>query len=281
METGAVAASETLRGAKRGRWRGWGTDWFVYGGALSPDERRLILSYHGNDTTGADQFLISAGSRVSASGRAERRCLGRGPRWPCGPGRVDIPLVDGAVAAVETGFVGAAAEDGLLRLDRRARVVERMPAAPDEHLMDFALDGARSLLYVSSCGRRPGDPAPRPRPESPPDLAQRTRLRAAARRSAGPLPGPGRHPGGQARLPRGAAAAATHRPRGPRFRRTGATVRGPRSTRSSCRHRAESPITVAGVRCPAPRQATRPKQQTRPRAGHQGLDAARWFHAPI
>jgi hypothetical protein len=155
VETGAVAASETMREAERGKWRGWGTDWFVYGGALSADERRLILSYHGRDTTGADQFLISPGSRVSASGRAERRCLGRGPRWPCGPGRVDIPLVHGAVAAVETEFVGAAAEDGLLRLDRRARVVERMPVPPDDHLMDFALDGARSLLYVSSCGRRP------------------------------------------------------------------------------------------------------------------------------
>jgi hypothetical protein len=155
MESGAVAASETLREAERGKWRGWGQDWFVYGGALSADERRLILSYHGTDTTGADQFRISPGSRVSASGRAERRCLGRGPRWPCGPGRVDIPPVHGAVAAVDTGFVGAAGENGLVRLGRRGRVVGRISAAPDEHLMDFALDGARSLLYVSSCDRRP------------------------------------------------------------------------------------------------------------------------------
>jgi hypothetical protein len=61
----------------------------------------------------------------------------------------------GAVAAVETGFVGTIGERGLLRLDRRARVVERIPVATDDHLMDFALDQARSLLYVSSCGRRP------------------------------------------------------------------------------------------------------------------------------
>jgi hypothetical protein len=154
-ETGEVVAGQTLRKAERGKWRGWGTDWFAYWGALSTDERRLILSYHGRDTSGADLFRISPGSRVSASGRAERRCRGRGPRWPCGPGRADIPLMHGAVAAVETGFVGATGEHGLLRLDRRARVVGRTPVATDDHLMDFALGGARSLLYVSSCGRRP------------------------------------------------------------------------------------------------------------------------------
>jgi hypothetical protein len=155
METGAVAASQTLREAERGKWTGWGTDWFAYGGALSADERRLILSYHGGDTSGADAFRISPGSRVSASGRAERRCRGRGPRWPCGPGRVDIPFMHGAVAPVETGFVGTAGERGLLRLDRRARVVGGMPASPQDHLMDFALSDARSPVYVSSCGRRP------------------------------------------------------------------------------------------------------------------------------
>jgi hypothetical protein len=155
METGAVTASQTLREAERGRWRGWGTDWFAYGGALSADERRLILSYHGRDTTGADEFRISRGSRVSASGRGERRCRGRGPRWPCGPGRVDIPFMHGAVAPVGRGFVGATGEYGLLRLDQRAREVGRTPVASDDHLMDFALDGSRSRLYVSSCGRRP------------------------------------------------------------------------------------------------------------------------------
>jgi hypothetical protein len=155
METGAVAASQTLRKAERGKWRGWGTDWFAYGGALSADERRLVLSYHGRDTSGADLFRISPGSGVSASGRAERRCRGRGPRWPCGPGRADIPRVHGSVAATETGFVSTSGEWGMLRLDRRARVVGRMPVARGDHLMDFALDGARSLLYISSCGGRP------------------------------------------------------------------------------------------------------------------------------
>jgi hypothetical protein len=155
METGAVAASQTLRKAERGKWTGWGTDWLAYGGALSADERRLILNYHGRDTTGADLFRISPGSRVFASGRAERRCRGRGPRWPCGPGRVDIPPLHGAVAAVETGFVSATGEYGLVRLNQRGRVVGQMPVGVGDHLMDFALDEASSLLYISSCGRRP------------------------------------------------------------------------------------------------------------------------------
>jgi hypothetical protein len=155
METGAVAASQTLRVAERGKRTGWGTDWFAYRGALSVDERRLILSYHGRDTSGADQFRMSPGSRVSASGRAERRCRGRGPRWPCGPGRADIPFMHGAVAPIETGFVGTAGERGLLRLDRRARVVGGMSVSSQDHLLDFALSGSRSLAYVSSCGRRP------------------------------------------------------------------------------------------------------------------------------
>jgi hypothetical protein len=51
--------------------------------------------------------------------------------------------------------VGTAGEQGLLRLDRRARVVGGMPVLPQDHLMDFALSDSRSLLYVSSCGRRP------------------------------------------------------------------------------------------------------------------------------
>jgi hypothetical protein len=155
METGAVAASQTLREAKRGKWTGWGTDWFAYRGALSADERRLILSYHGRDTSGADAFRISPGSRVSASGRAERRCRGRGPRWPCGPGRPTSRSCTALSRRSKRDSWGTTGERGLLRLDRRARVVGGMPVSLHDHLMDFALSDARSVLYVSTCGRRP------------------------------------------------------------------------------------------------------------------------------
>lgn len=37
-----------------------GRDWHVYNGAVSSDERRLYISYHGGDTTGIDWFDLTA-----------------------------------------------------------------------------------------------------------------------------------------------------------------------------------------------------------------------------
>lgn len=154
-ETGEQLGTRTLREADQTLRVRTGKDWFAYGAALSADERRLILSYHGGDTTGADLFRISPGSRVSASGRAERRCRGGGPRWPCGPGRADIPLMHGAVAAAGAGFVAATGGQAMLRLDGRARVAGRIPVATDDHLMDFEIDAGGKLLHVSACGATP------------------------------------------------------------------------------------------------------------------------------
>jgi hypothetical protein len=155
-ETGAVVGSPTVREAERGKWRGWATDWHVYGGALSTDERRIALSYHGHDTTGADLFTVSAGSDVSHRSPAENRCVGRRrARRLCGRRRTTIELAHGAVAAADNGFVAAAAEQGLIQLDQRGRVIRRMRVATKTHLMDFAFDSGRSLLFVSACGKRP------------------------------------------------------------------------------------------------------------------------------
>jgi len=129
-ETGAVAGSHTLRKAERGYRRDAGRDWYPYGGALSPDERRIAVSYHGNDTTGADLFTVSRDADVLGS-----------PRTPVG---IDIELAHGAVAALRTGFVATAGELGLLQLDRDGRVVRRVPIAPKSHLMDLAVDTSRS-----------------------------------------------------------------------------------------------------------------------------------------
>jgi hypothetical protein len=154
LRTGRLAGSHTLREAARGRWRGTGTDWNVYDAALSPDERRVVVSYHGHDTTGADQFHISPGSDISPSGRAKRLCARR-PRWCRTPGVVDVGWVHGAVAALGTGFVAAAAEAGVLELDRNGRETRRSRVRTQSHLMEFVLDEARSRVYVSACGRRP------------------------------------------------------------------------------------------------------------------------------
>jgi hypothetical protein len=165
--TGTLAGTQTLREAARGRWHGTDTDWFVHGASLSADERRIVVSYHGHDTTGADQFRVSPAGRVHPSGiarrMAERRCAGQPRSSRCWLGFTDLSPVHGTVVPAGTGFLGAAAERGLVRLDRDGRVVGRMRVRPTSHLMDFAFEGGRSPIYSSSCDRRPAiqriDPA--------------------------------------------------------------------------------------------------------------------------
>jgi hypothetical protein len=156
--TGELKGSHTLREAARGASASthWGKNWQVYSAALSADERRLVLSYHGGDTSGGDWFRISPTFDISAGGTADRRCLDRPPRWPCGPGRTDVPRVHGAVTAVRAGFVAATGSNDLLELDRRGHATGRLRVREnDGHLMDVALDDDRRRVYVSACAKRP------------------------------------------------------------------------------------------------------------------------------
>ena len=151
-DTGAVKGSGILRRADRGRWRGTGTDWFIYGAALGAGERTIAVSYHGHDTTGVDLFRISPdGSRIRHPGKWP--CIRRRD-GDCAPGGTDAGMAHGGVAAMRTGFVATAGEQGLVRLDGRGRLVSRKRVRPTTHLMDFASDG-RSLIYMGRCGARP------------------------------------------------------------------------------------------------------------------------------
>jgi hypothetical protein len=137
--TGELLNTTTVRRAEPA---GGGHDWFVYWGALSEDERRLVLSYHGSDTTGADWLRVSPDAGVLPRGHGERR--------------TDSGSTHGAVVAVRGRFLSATGTDHLLELGRDARLVRRLPVrARKTHLMDFAEDADRRLAYVSSCGRRP------------------------------------------------------------------------------------------------------------------------------
>jgi hypothetical protein len=153
-ESGALAGAKTVRDAERGKRRGFAKQWFIYGAALSADERRIVLSYHGRDTTGADHLRISAGSRVSHGRRGEQPCVRRRGRRVCASVWTDVEEVHGAVRALRSGFVGTAGEEGLVHLDRSGRLIRRIPITPRTHLMDFASDARLSMVYVSSCGTR-------------------------------------------------------------------------------------------------------------------------------
>ncbi|HUR87413.1 MAG TPA: hypothetical protein VMY78_18940 [Solirubrobacteraceae bacterium] len=133
--SGAVVGRRTVR-APRGRS---GPDWLPWWGAVSADGRRLVLSYHGSATTGAD--------RLDLTGDAITRCPGRAQRRAC------VPAVHGAVEPFGRGFLATTGTD-VVELSAGGRVLRRLDiGARDVHLMGFALD--RSVLYVSSCGRRP------------------------------------------------------------------------------------------------------------------------------
>jgi hypothetical protein len=155
-ETGELLGGRTLREADQTPRVRTGKGWLAYSAALSPDERRLVVSYHGGDTTGADTFRVSPGSGVFGEA-PKRRCPARIPRTRCPSDRTDVGLAHGAVTAAGAGFVAATGGSTMLRLNRRGRESGRVHLKGDlGHLMDFESDAGRRLLYVSACGTRPG-----------------------------------------------------------------------------------------------------------------------------
>jgi hypothetical protein len=136
---GALIDTYMVRRPRKGR--GPQRDWWPYSAAVSGDERRLVVTYHGGTTTGADW--------VDLSGDAGRRCASHPPRRAC------VFAVHGSVEAFGRGFVATTGKD-MIELAADGRMVRRLPVKTrHDHLMDFALDADRSLLYVSRCGMRP------------------------------------------------------------------------------------------------------------------------------
>jgi hypothetical protein len=115
-------------------------DWYVFATAVSRDERRLFLSYHGTRTTGADWLAVEgfALRRCSVQSRPDVGCLN----------------LHGDVAAYG-GHVLATTGDGpVVELDLAGATVRRFdPRIPGNHLIEFALDRvSRRLLVIGSCG---------------------------------------------------------------------------------------------------------------------------------
>lgn len=152
--TAVVTVLDATSGAVLSTWdvrKANGRFWWVLDAAVSDDERRLYVSYHGGCsesdvcTTGAD-WLDIAGDRA-------RRCQGQThPNSGC------LGRVHGSVAVYEDGVVAATGEGPIIQIDRRGRIARAWKSRiPRNHLMQFALDRKRGLLYaIGSCGYRGG-----------------------------------------------------------------------------------------------------------------------------
>ena len=84
-QAAVVAMVDPAAGTVRSRWTirpAGGRTWLVYRGVVSDDERHLVVSYHGPDTTGAD-VLTKKGDRLArcaTATRPEAGCLASVPR---------------------------------------------------------------------------------------------------------------------------------------------------------------------------------------------------------
>lgn len=113
-----------------------GRDWLPMGVAVSGDERRLAVSYHGVRTTGADFVALPSG--------AVSPC-----RLACMSG------IHGAVAFSGSGYslIGTTGSTDLVLYDAAAREARRLDTRlPRNHLMALALDPVTGALVTAiSC----------------------------------------------------------------------------------------------------------------------------------
>jgi hypothetical protein len=132
-KTGGLIFANTIREAG-------GRNWMVLASAISPDERYLFVTYHGDDTTGGDWLSISDNSldRCATRVRPNTGCLD----------------FHGSVAAYRGNILAATEENRLLDLALDGRVLRKWSIGlPRNHLMWITLDPSRGLVAVAgSCG---------------------------------------------------------------------------------------------------------------------------------
>lgn len=125
-------------------------DWLAYRGVVSADEQRFYFSYHGGlsrnvltgeegaPTGGVDWFDIhgDVAKRCGEPTRARNGCLG-------GHGRFEL---------LATGLLVATGSKMVLDIDMDGRSRRSYDTMREEHLMDFATDAERHLLFaVGTC----------------------------------------------------------------------------------------------------------------------------------
>jgi hypothetical protein len=142
---GRILDTWTARGMEN--WQAMGRvsgDFFIYQGAVSPDEKRLFLSYYGGrlDLAGTDWLDITTNGL--------RRCEPATPGAPCLPGYAGFQLYrDGLLVTTpidtEQGQIAQVSLSGKLIRRLNLRIGYGF-------LQDFALDTATDRLYaIGSC----------------------------------------------------------------------------------------------------------------------------------
>jgi hypothetical protein len=119
-------------------------DWWVYQGAVAPDEKRIFLSYHGERTTGVDWFDVRGQDLVRCPNR-------RRPNLGCIGGHGAFALYKNKIlVATGSRLLLLSDQDGTLREGFDTDLLQT-------HLMEFTLDERAGMVYaISPCGYAPG-----------------------------------------------------------------------------------------------------------------------------
>jgi hypothetical protein len=124
-----------------------GRDWWVFDGAVSPDEARLYVSYHGGCGPEGPNLCTSGADWIDVAGDRLVRCSGRSI-----PGNGCFVRVHGGVEALDGGVLAATGAGPILEISDEGEVAARRSRLGGNHLMEFALDGPRERAYaVGQC----------------------------------------------------------------------------------------------------------------------------------
>lgn len=146
--TGAIVGRRVAREAA-------GRSWSVWWVAVSPDERRIALAYHGGCSGAAPDLCTTGADVLDLDGDAFAPCAPSHPQFPeagCSA------IVHGAVVAHGDRFIAATGTSKLVELDRDGRLVRELDSRlANNHVMTLALDRAAGAVYVTgSCYYAPG-----------------------------------------------------------------------------------------------------------------------------
>jgi len=134
--TGAARISWTARPAD-------GHNWLVYQGAVSSDERQLLVSYHGPDTTGVDVFTWQ--------GQALQRCPS--PPFSSVDAGFGCLRSHGGFTFYGAGIPAATGTSLIEELDLHGGLHQAFDTRLVGHLMEFVVDAHRQRLYmIGACG---------------------------------------------------------------------------------------------------------------------------------